>query len=395
VDSGAIEKLDDLYIKAMVRAFPHQTCVAKIASTLAPSGLNIFIKSNTVLILEFLFPEEVAEVKPYLESLRALSSIYLFEILKDATSPAKLRTANFEQVVNIIIVLALLTEQILDLNERHDPVRWSDEERKLQDWIVTELVGYLRYLILSVFSGKSRVLKFVDLNKRQRLLDNTFWTTFENETLEMVSRQQHGEQTHSGMPLDPVEENDAMLSSCPVQPLRRPEDTRSEEVSEEAMTRTAQHQILLEPQPETLNEIPGVPEPPVQRQGGFSAKADKKSNFGKISTRWPDSIDTAASKVRSIKAAVKAAVKASTANELNGIWGRIQKSRQRREEESRLRRDHRHDLPRGKRILESTFRLRALRALSTRRAPDPWNDVPLRHLNLSAQRSSYHDEDFD
>jgi hypothetical protein len=182
-DLAALELLDDLYIESLVRAFPHQTCVAKAALTKTRSGLNIFIRANTVLISEAFFPEKLARVKSDFQSLRASASLHAFKILGDVMSPGKLRSANLEQLIHIIVVLALFAEQVLDLIDRRDqpPSIWSQTERGMQDRLATELIHHLRYLIFAAFTSSSGLLDFLDARKPKQLLENSFWEMLPNE----------------------------------------------------------------------------------------------------------------------------------------------------------------------------------------------------------------------
>jgi hypothetical protein len=187
-DTPSLEKLDELYIESLGRYFGKQACVAKAALLKAPTGLNIFIKTNTVLISEAFLGSDVAKMKPYVQILRAFSSMHAFNILKNVVSPDTLRSAKLEHLIKIIVLLALCTEQTLDLIERREQPGsdWSDAERKLQDFIATEMVHHLRYLILTVFTSSSRLLRFVDSRDHQRLLANTFWKDFRDDTIQLV-----------------------------------------------------------------------------------------------------------------------------------------------------------------------------------------------------------------
>jgi hypothetical protein len=119
-DTPSLEKLDELYIESLGRYFGKQACVAKAALLKAPTGLNIFIKTNTVLISEAFLGSDVAKMKPYVQILRAFSSMHAFNILKNVVSPDTLRSAKLEHLIKIIVLLALCTEQTLDLIERRE-----------------------------------------------------------------------------------------------------------------------------------------------------------------------------------------------------------------------------------------------------------------------------------
>lgn len=185
-DASLLANLDTLYKE--VFEYLYGCCADEVHPFILRdrNPLHMLVQTNVILLGSPIIAEKLIGYVRYLQKMRAICGVLAFEALDKALERSTLAASSFERQVALIIQIALLLDQVVEMKGKLPAAvvcfaqdkTYGDMHQHLTQYIFY----YFRKLISGVFDKDSPILKYCCNNDRGLYLDESFWASLSDLT---------------------------------------------------------------------------------------------------------------------------------------------------------------------------------------------------------------------
>ena len=176
--SDTIVPRDKLYIKILRHNYGSRAAEVHPFIREDQNPLYLLVQLNVILLGSPVVAIELLGLVRYLQKLRAVCAIVAFENLGRALERITLATSSQSRRSALIVQIALLLDQVVDLNGDSPAAAISCARGEMFEEMRRHLIQYLTCYLLKLFPGfRGALLNYLQVVEHKKRLGEVFWGT--------------------------------------------------------------------------------------------------------------------------------------------------------------------------------------------------------------------------